>query len=113
MGVFTPGEIGGRERGTYVQNRLWDERDEVRGLVGKNAMFYVCGSRAVADGAGRVMKKMPMEWQDGCCGVEEAERWFQDSKGRTYMADILDSCKIVASRIINSEGPFIDSLEPL
>ena len=46
----------GREGGTYVQGRLWDERDEVRGLVENGAMFDVCGSRAVADGTERVMK---------------------------------------------------------
>ena len=80
----------GKEGGTYVQDRLWDERDEVRGLVEKGAIFYVCGSRGVADGAERVMKKLRMEWQGGCCGVEEAEKWLQESKGRTYMVDVFD-----------------------
>ena len=74
----------------YVQDRLWDERDEVRGLVEEGAMMYVCGSRAVADGVERVLKELRMEWQGGCCGVEEAEKWLEESKGRTYMADVFD-----------------------
>ena len=76
--------------GKYVQDRLWDERDEIRGLMEKDAMVYVCGSRAVADGVEGVMKKLRMEWQGGCCGVEEAEKWLRESKGRTYMADVFD-----------------------
>lgn len=76
--------------GMYVQDRLWDERDEARGLVDKGAMMYVCGSRALADGVERVVKKLRMEWQGGCCGVEEAEKWLEESKGRTYMVDVLD-----------------------
>ena len=76
--------------GMYVQDRLWDERDEVRGLVDKGAMMYVCGSRVVADGVESVLKKLRMEWQGGCCGVEEAEKWLEESKGRTYMADVFD-----------------------
>ena len=74
----------------YVQDRLWDERDEVRGLADKGAMMYVCGSRALADGVERVLKKLRMEWQGGCCGVEEAEKWLEESKGRTYMVDVFD-----------------------
>ena len=80
----------GKEGGTYVQDRLWDERDEIRGLVEKDAMVYVCGSRAVADGVERVMKKLRMEWQGGCCEMEEAEKWLEEAKGRTYMADVFD-----------------------
>ena len=76
--------------GKYVQDRLWDERDEILGLMEKDAMVYVCGSRAVADGVEGIMKKLRMEWQGGCCGVEEADQWLQESKGRTYMADIFD-----------------------
>lgn len=89
--VEKEGEAGRKEGGTYVQDRLWDERDEIRGLVeNKDAMVYVCGSRAVADGVERVMKRLRMEWQGGCCGVEEAERWLEEAKGRTYMADVFD-----------------------
>lgn len=80
----------GRKGGMYVQDRLWDERDEIRGLVEKDAMIYVCGSRAVADGVEGVLKKLRMEWQGGCCGVEEAEKWLEEAKGRTYMADVFD-----------------------
>ena len=40
----------GNEGGMYVQDRLWDERDEIHGLVEKGALVYVCGSRAVANG---------------------------------------------------------------
>ena len=77
--------------GMYVQDRLWDERGEIRALLDKRARVYVCGSRAVADGVEGVMKKLRMEWQGGCCGVEEAEKWLQDSKGRgTYVADVFD-----------------------
>ena len=81
---------GNGTAGKYVQDRLWDERDEIRGLMEKHARMFVCGSRAVADGVEGVMKKLWVEWQGGCCGVEEAERWLQGSKGRTYMADVFD-----------------------
>lgn len=51
----------GKESGIYVQNRLWDERNEIRDLVEKGAPVYMCGSRAVADGVERVMKKLRTE----------------------------------------------------
>lgn len=81
---------GGKGSGIYVLDRLWDERDEIRGLVEKDAMVYVCGSRAVADGVERVMKKLRMEWQGGCCGVEQAEKWLEEFKGRKYTALVFD-----------------------
>lgn len=58
----------------------WDERDEIRGLAEKDAKVYVCGSWTVAKEA---RKKWRMEWQGGCCGVEEAENWLEESKGPT------------------------------
>lgn len=50
-------------------------------------MVYVCGRR---DGVERVMKKLRMEQQGGCCGVKETDKWLEESKGRTYMADVCD-----------------------
>ena len=76
--------------GQYVQDRLWQDREEIGKLMDKEAMVFVCGSRAVADGIEGVMKRLRMEWQGGCCGMEEAEKWLDGLKGQRYMADIFD-----------------------
>lgn len=67
---------GSRERG-------WDERYEIRGLAEKDAKVLVCGSWTVAKRVEEARKKLRMEWQGGCCGVEEAENWLEESKGPT------------------------------
>lgn len=48
------------------------------------------GSRAVADGVEGIMKRLRMEWQGGCCAVEEAEKWLEESRGRNCMANDFD-----------------------
>ena len=76
--------------GVNVHDRLWDERDEIRDLVEKDAMVYVCGDHPFADGVEEVMKKLRVEWQGGRRGADDAEKWFEESKGRTYIADVFD-----------------------
>ncbi|EFE36292.1 cytochrome P450 oxidoreductase OrdA-like, putative [Trichophyton benhamiae CBS 112371] len=75
----------------YVQDRLWEERGEMRKVFDQGAKLYVCGTSRVGEGIASTVKKI---FQDYCASVgkpktdEEVERWFQDIKSDRFSSDV-------------------------
>ncbi|EGE03825.1 hypothetical protein TEQG_02858 [Trichophyton equinum CBS 127.97] len=79
------------KRCRYVQDRLWEERGEMRKVFDQGAKLYVCGTSRVGEGIASTVKKI---FQDYCASVgkpktdEEVERWFQDIKSNRFSSDV-------------------------
>ncbi|EFR05015.1 bifunctional P-450:NADPH-P450 reductase [Nannizzia gypsea CBS 118893] len=75
----------------YVQDRLWEERDEMRKIFAQGAKLYVCGTSRVGEGVASTVKKI---FQDYCASVgkpktdEEVELWFQGIKSDRFSSDV-------------------------
>ena len=79
------------KRCRYVQDRLWEERGEMRKVFDRGAKLYVCGTSRVGEGIASTVKKI---FQDYCASIgkpktdEEVERWFQDIKSDRFSSDV-------------------------
>ncbi|KAF3492289.1 fatty acid hydroxylase [Arthroderma uncinatum] len=75
----------------HVQDRLWEEREEMRKVFDQGAKLYVCGTSMVGEGVAATIKKI---FQDYCDSVgrpktdEDVERWFQEIKSDRYSSDV-------------------------
>ncbi|KAI9019699.1 cytochrome P450 family protein [Hyaloraphidium curvatum] len=73
----------------YVQDRLWQDREDVRELVKAGATLYLCGDgQRMAPAVHDVCVKIRMEGSG--CSREEAEAWMEKAErlhGR-YVADV-------------------------
>ena len=74
----------------YVQDRLWQDREEVKGLWTKGARIFVCGSGSVGDGIRDVILK---SWKEGSGtgkekGDKEAEEWFKGIRNERFASDV-------------------------
>ena len=73
---------------TFVQHRLWQERDKVRDLYRKGAIFYLCGDGKLM--APAVRKTLERIYQETVgCTDDEAGTWLleMEHKGR-YVPDV-------------------------
>jgi cytochrome P450/NADPH-cytochrome P450 reductase len=73
---------------TFVQHRLWAERERVKALLDAGARFYVCGDgRRMAPAVRETLGRIHQE-RSGC-NPEQAEAWLQglEQEGR-YLADV-------------------------
>ena len=73
---------------TFVQHRLWQERDKVRDLYRKGAIFYLCGDgKLMAPAVRKTLEKIYQETIG--CTDEEAATWLleMEHKGR-YVPDV-------------------------
>lgn len=75
----------------YVQDRLWEEREEMRQQFDQGAKVYICGSAVVGEGVAKTVKKMYVEAAEAK-GVpkteEEVEAWFEEIKSDRYASDV-------------------------
>ncbi len=73
---------------TFVQHRLWAERERVKELLARDARFYVCGDgRHMAPAVRQTLVRIHQEWSGG--GAEESEAWLRDlERARRYLADV-------------------------
>lgn len=75
----------------HVQDRLWEEREEMRNVFAQGAKIYICGSSEVGDGVAATVKKI---YRDAAEAVgtpktdEEAEAWFEGIKSDRYASDV-------------------------
>lgn len=78
----------------YVQDRIWQEQDEVVDMFKQGAKVFVCGHGRVADALKDVSKKMHIKAQKERLGIEvseqEAEEWFTALRNERYMSDVFD-----------------------
>lgn len=77
----------------YVQDRLWEDRDEVNALWDRGARIYVCGSREIGDGVKHTVIRMCKEMA-AAKGKEiddaDALKWFDGIKNERYATDVFD-----------------------
>lgn len=84
-----PEESGGYN---YVQERMWAEREEVRGLLKGGAKVFVCGRKATV-GMG-VEECLVRIWAEGvredgaATGEEKAREWLDGMKGVGLVCDV-------------------------
>jgi cytochrome P450/NADPH-cytochrome P450 reductase len=75
----------------HVQDRLWEERDEMIKVFVQGAKLYVCGSGMVGEGVAAMTK---MIFHEYCESIgkpktdEQMESWFQGIKNDRYASDV-------------------------
>ena len=75
----------------YVQERMWKDRDVVGKYWADGAKVYVCGSRAIADGAKATFLKIKSTVEDEEELDEAAtEKWFTSLRNIRYVTDLFD-----------------------
>jgi cytochrome P450 / NADPH-cytochrome P450 reductase len=75
----------------HVQDRVWEERDEMKSVFEASAKLYVCGSSGVGEGVAATMKKIYDEAAEALGKPkteEEIEEWFQGIKIDRYASDV-------------------------
>jgi cytochrome P450/NADPH-cytochrome P450 reductase len=73
---------------TFVQHRVWQDRDKVRDLYRKGAIFFLCGDgQRMAPAVRRTLEQIYQEIVP--CSDEEAAKWLleMEHKGR-YVPDV-------------------------
>lgn len=75
----------------YVQDRLWEEREEMVKIFDAGAKLYVCGSAAVGEGVAYTVKNIYRDAAEAR-GVEKSEdeiqSWFEGIKSDRYASDV-------------------------
>jgi cytochrome P450 / NADPH-cytochrome P450 reductase len=75
----------------YVQERLWEERDEMVEVFNQGAKLYVCGSAMVGEGVAATTKKIYLEAAEALgkdLTDDEVDEWFQRIRNDRYASDI-------------------------
>lgn len=81
------GPEGGKK---YVHERIWEDREELRGFFRDGAKIFVCGSAAkLAKSAGDTVQKIWLESHSGKT-QEEAFEWLQGIRETRYVSDVFD-----------------------
>jgi cytochrome P450/NADPH-cytochrome P450 reductase len=70
----------------HVQDRIWEDREEVADMFRNGAHVYLCGAGIVGIGVEQAMARIRCE-QKGC-SEEEAKAWVAEQKGGRYWADV-------------------------
>lgn len=80
----------GKEAHRYVPDRMWDEREEIADLFGKQgAKIFVCGSASkLAKSTADVCKKIYREKKG--VGEKEAEEWLEQVREERYVSDVFE-----------------------
>ncbi|KAF5013400.1 hypothetical protein FDECE_588 [Fusarium decemcellulare] len=77
----------------YVQDRIWQDKEDFIELWERGATVYVCGSRAMADSVREVMIRVKTEIEKksgGEMGFDEAKKWFDEQRNVRYVMDVFD-----------------------
>jgi cytochrome P450/NADPH-cytochrome P450 reductase len=75
----------------YVQDRLWEEREEMVKVFNDGAKLYVCGSSMVGEGVKSVVMKIYAEAAEKLGKDKtdaEVEAWFETIKSDRYASDV-------------------------
>ena len=78
-----PGIAGGAK---HVQERIWNDREEVAELYKQDAQLYMCGAEMVGSGVEEVMAKIRSEANGE--DLATAKKWVQELKGERYWSDV-------------------------
>ena len=78
----------------YAQDRVWNEREEVRRLFAKGARAYICGSsrlgKGVADVVARMVKEDKEKKGEEEYTLEQGLRWWESLRGERFAVDVFD-----------------------
>jgi len=77
----------------YVQDRLWEERQEMIKVFKSGAKLYVCGRARMNEGVTHITKKIyqeAAETRGEPKTAEETEKWFREIKGERFASDVFD-----------------------
>lgn len=77
----------------YVQDRLWDDREEVMDYLRQKAKVFVCGHERMSGGVEEVAKKirkLGLEQKGTSESEADTEKWFQSLRNERYMSDVFD-----------------------
>ncbi|KAG4412171.1 hypothetical protein IFR04_014690 [Cadophora malorum] len=75
----------------YVQDRLWEEREEMVKVFNEGASLYVCGSSMVGEGVASTTKRIYQEAAESLGKTksdDEVEAWFAGIKSDRYASDV-------------------------
>ncbi|KAH9204492.1 putative cytochrome P450 oxidoreductase OrdA-like protein [Leptodontidium sp. 2 PMI_412] len=75
----------------YVQDRLWEEREEMVKVFNEGASLYVCGSGMVGEGVASTTKRIYQEAAEALGKPktdDEVEAWFAEIKSDRYASDV-------------------------
>ena len=78
-----PRDAGGAR---HVQERIWNDREEVAQLYRQNAHLYLCGAGMVGSGVEEVMAKIRAEAMGE--DLATAKKWVAELKGERYWSDV-------------------------
>lgn len=84
----TPSDKG-TIKASYVQDRIWKEREELVQLWGKGAKVYVCGSRGVSHGVRNTLQEIYKEEAERRCGPKT-----DDDAGKWWVEILRDRCAV-------------------
>jgi cytochrome P450/NADPH-cytochrome P450 reductase len=75
----------------YVSDRMWEDREELAGLFGKeNGKIFVCGSASkLAKSTADVCKKIWLERHQEC-SEDDAQAWLDRVKEDRYVSDVFE-----------------------
>ncbi|MFW7378976.1 MAG: hypothetical protein ACOH5I_09240 [Oligoflexus sp.] len=73
---------------TYVQDRIWDERQEICDMITSGAHIYVCGDgRSMAPSVRETFVRIYQERHS--CSDEQSNEWLNDMRRSfRYMVDV-------------------------
>ncbi|RDW85388.1 bifunctional cytochrome P450 reductase [Coleophoma crateriformis] len=77
----------------YVQDRLWEEREEMVKVFNSGAKLYVCGTAGVGEGVTKTTKKIYQEAAEAMGKPktdEEVDEWFNAIKGERFASDVFN-----------------------
>jgi cytochrome P450/NADPH-cytochrome P450 reductase len=91
--AFSREEIGSNGC-RYAQDRVWEEREEVRRLFKRGARAYICGSsrlgKGVADVVARIVREDKERMGEGDYTLEDGLRWWESLRGERFAVDVFD-----------------------
>lgn len=77
----------------YVQERFWDDREDVLEYFRQGAKVFVCGNGKMSDGvkeAAKKMHKLRLKEQGMSESEEDTQKWFESLRNERYMSDVFD-----------------------
>lgn len=77
----------------YVQDRFWDDREEVIQYFNQGAKIFICGHGRVAEGVNKMVIKMHMQTMENKGtpeSIKDAEEWLANLRNERFMSDVFD-----------------------
>jgi cytochrome P450 / NADPH-cytochrome P450 reductase len=77
----------GNKEPKHVPDRIWNEREELKGLFKAGAKVFLCGSASkLAKSTNEVIEKIAAEAKG--CNIADAKEWLQKQKFDRYVTDV-------------------------